>query len=51
MQVDVVLNLEASALAGCGKNPMVVILSEAKNPSGIKTKSEEGFLAQKRRSE
>jgi len=30
---------------------LVVILSEAKNPSRLKTKDQEGFFAQTRRSE
>jgi hypothetical protein len=29
---------EGSASTGCGKSVLVVILSEAKNPSGFKTK-------------
>ena len=36
---------------GCGKSALVVILSEAKNPSRFKTNDEEGFFAQNRRSE
>jgi hypothetical protein len=30
-------------VTGCGKTDLVVILSEARNPSRIKTKDEEGF--------
>ena len=32
---------------GCENSALVVILSEAKNPSRLKTKDQEGFFAQK----
>jgi hypothetical protein len=34
-------------LTGCGKSDLVVVLSEAKNPSRIKTKDEEGVSARR----
>jgi len=43
--------LVGRGFTGCGKNALVVILSEAKNPFRLKTKDQEGFFAQTRRSE
>ena len=34
-----------------GKDPLIVILSKAKNPSSFKTKDCEGFFAQNQRAE
>jgi len=43
--------LSSTGFTGCGNSALVVILSEAKNPSRLKTKDQEGFFAQNRRSE
>jgi hypothetical protein len=43
--------LSSTGFTGCGNSALVVILTEAKNPSRLKTKDQEGFFAQTRRSE
>src|SRR6267143_3817129 len=41
----------STGFTGCGNSALVVILSEAKNLSRLKTKDQERFFAQTRRSE
>jgi hypothetical protein len=43
--------LRSSGFTGRGKKGYFVIPSEARNPSGLKTKNQERFFAQNRRSE